>query len=1044
MSEKLDDLKKELRKMFQLDQADLDFGIYRIMNQKRDEIEQFLDRDLLPQVKTAFASFEGDDLKSVREELEKLKKTLDDAGVVAETSPKYQALQAKLSQSVDVSALENETFSQLTNFFRRYYQGGDFMSLRRYKAGVYAIPYEGEEVKLHWANADQYYIKSSENFRDYSFKLPSGKRAHFKLVDASTEQNNKKEQAGKERRFILVDDTPLVADNGELFIRFEYKIDEDGAKQTALNEAAVQAILAAADDDWKRELFALAPTEKNPRRTLLEKHLNDYTAKYSFDYFIHKDLGGFMRRELDFFIKNEVLFIDDLDADHVRASISKIKVIKEIANKVIAFLEQLENFQKKLWLKKKFVVETGYCVTLDKVPVELYPAIISNKAQVEEWKALFGIQNIEGDLHTPKNTDPVSIEFLKSNPFLVLDTVFFGHEFTERLLMSFDNFDDVSDGILVHGENFHALNLIMERFRGQVKCSYVDPPYNTGKDGFLYKDNYQHSSWISFMENRFNLINQFLKEDGAIYCSIDDSEANNLECLATNYIGLSLPVCFFIQVRYPNKTLSEDSDFHKTIEKVYLFSKNDTAFKPLKELVNYSIDKFEWQITESGEGVELFLGNKKVLLFTQDKYNITKVIPSTTGLKETWATGSLARQKGSSGEYLDLYLAPRKEIDGLSCLYKVYGIGEDGLGFRYFTGPKKEDATKGKFYSGIPLDTLKKIDEGGATKELPIPNFYDFAAEFGNCRQEGGVDISGGKKPEKFVAKIIGFSALKDSKDFVLDPFAGSGTTPSVAFKTGLKFIGVEVSDYFDTKILTRMKKVYCGNDAGTESKPRSGLFKYIRLESYEDALNNLQLKRTQEQGSLLDQHDELREQYMLSYMLDVESAGSSSLLNIDAFTNPFNYRMNIARGNETKETVVDLVETFNWLLGIKVLRISQKEYRNAEFETDAEGRLQIKGRPRTCSKDEGWTFQEVEGQTLASDKVLIIWRTLTDNPEQDNLMLEAWFSKRNYSTLDFEFSRIYVNGDNNLENLKIGEERWKVALIEHEFKKLMFDVEGI
>jgi adenine-specific DNA-methyltransferase len=181
----------------------------------------------------------------------------------------------------------------------------------------------------------------------------------------------------------------------------------------------------------------------------------------------------------------------------------------------------------------------------------------------------------------------------------------------------------------------------------------------------------------------------------------------------------------------------------------------------------------------------------------------------------------------------------------------------------------------------------------------------------------------------------------------------------------------------------------------------------------------------------------------MLSYMLDVESAGSASLLNVDAFADPFNYRMNIARGNETRETVVDLVETFNWLLGIRVLRISAREYRTADFERDAEGRLQIKDRPRSCAAGGGWTFKEVEGETLAGDKVLIIWRTLSDNPEQDNLMLDAWFSKRNYSTLDFEFSRIFVNGDNNLENLKIGEERWKVALIEEEFKRLMFSVEG-
>lgn len=315
----------------------------------------------------------------------------------------------------------------------------------------------------------------------------------------------------------------------------------------------------------------------------------------------------------------------------------------------------------------------------------------------------------------------------------------------------------------------------------------------------------------------------------------------------------------------------------------------------------------------------------------------------------------------------------------------------------------------------------------------------------------GGDKFKNPKDPN-ILARL--FSYVANRSDVFFDFFAGSGTTAHAVVNQNRedsgsrKYILVEMGEHFDTVLKPRIQKVIYSKD-WNNGKPlsrqgSSHLFKYIRLESYEDALNNLRLNRTPEQGSLLEQYDTLREQYMLSYMLDVESAGSASLLNIDAFSNPFDYRMNIARGNETKETVVDLVETFNWLLGIKVLRISQKEHRTAEFETDSEGRLQIKGRSRTCAAGEGWTFQEVEGQTLSGDKVLVIWRTCTNNPEQDNVMLDEWFGKRNYSTLDFEFGRIYVNGDNNLENLKVGEERWKVALIEEEFKRLMFDVEGV
>src|SRR5699024_9973308 len=156
---------------------------------------------------------------------------LNDIGIAKESSEKYLTLNEKLHQSVDVSALENEVFSDLTNFFRRYYHEGDFISLRRYKKDVYAIPYEGEEVKLHWANADQYYIKTSEYLKNYSFKLKDGKRIHFRLIDASTEQNNNKAQSNEERRFALFTESPYEEIGQELYINFTYELYKKSVKQ---------------------------------------------------------------------------------------------------------------------------------------------------------------------------------------------------------------------------------------------------------------------------------------------------------------------------------------------------------------------------------------------------------------------------------------------------------------------------------------------------------------------------------------------------------------------------------------------------------------------------------------------------------------------------------------------------------------------------------------------------------------------------------------------------------------------------------------------
>jgi adenine-specific DNA-methyltransferase len=153
------------------------------MNARRDEINQFLESDLLPQVREAFGEYKSSDKAEIQKELDKVVEGVKTAGMDPEQAPKVKELRARLAEeAVDVTALENEVYDHLYSFFSRYYDEGDFISLRRYKEGVYAIPYEGEEVKLHWANHDQYYIKTTEHFRDYAFKTPSGHRVHFKIA----------------------------------------------------------------------------------------------------------------------------------------------------------------------------------------------------------------------------------------------------------------------------------------------------------------------------------------------------------------------------------------------------------------------------------------------------------------------------------------------------------------------------------------------------------------------------------------------------------------------------------------------------------------------------------------------------------------------------------------------------------------------------------------------------------------------------------------------------------------------------------------------
>jgi adenine-specific DNA-methyltransferase len=172
MNQKYEKLKALLKELFQLDQPDLDFGIYRIMHAKSAEVMQFLDKDLLPQAQAAFDKYKVDDKAEIEKELTKSTKWAQELGANPETMPKVRALRARLKpDSVDIPALESEVYDHLFSFFRRYYSEGDFLAKRVYKPGIYAIPYEGEEVTLHWANKDQYYIKSSEYLRDYVLSL---------------------------------------------------------------------------------------------------------------------------------------------------------------------------------------------------------------------------------------------------------------------------------------------------------------------------------------------------------------------------------------------------------------------------------------------------------------------------------------------------------------------------------------------------------------------------------------------------------------------------------------------------------------------------------------------------------------------------------------------------------------------------------------------------------------------------------------------------------------------------------------------------------
>ncbi len=1006
--ENLRRLKALLAELFMFDQADLDFGIYRIMNLRREEIRRFLDDDLLPQVQEALGIVAAGERAAIGRELGEAEARARDLGIDPDAAPRVLELREKYDTEPDVAATEEEVYSHLVTFLRRYYREGDFISQRRYKEGVYAIPYEGEEVKLHWANADQFYVKSAEHFRDYTFRLVDDRRVHFRLVAASVETDNNRLQNGNDRRFILAKEESVAEQDGELVVRFEYRPDADGRKRDEVNTASAQQILNdPAATAWQVSLGQdTRPEGASEALSILRKHLDVYTAKNEFDYFIHKDLRGFLGRELDFYIKNEVMRLDDIDQDgkpapEVERYIDKLRAIRRVGHKIIDLVAQLEDFQKRLWLKKKLVVETHWCVTLDRVPTELYPEIAANERQREEWVRLFAIDDMSGDSSKAGYSEPLTVEFLRANPYLVVDTSLFERAFTARLITSVEDLDDSTGLTLIQGDNFQALTLLEQRYRLAVDCIYIDPPYNTGNDGFLFKDNYQRSSWMSLMSSRLESGARLLAGCGAVFVSIDDNEVHSLRRLLDQVHGEE---SFVAQIAvWINPKGRQLSPFFATSHD-YLLAYADSGTS-LSGASTEGVKISDFPLTEGNRYYRLLPlrnTNKKFNPKTRENLAFPLYVTPTDGSVrirrhanediEVWPTfgdGTAAVWRWSQ-EKCD------KHADAL-----LGRIVKGRLGERW-------DVFQKDFYSEQrtkKLGTVWLSQEVGST-DVAVAELGDLGLRFTS------------PKPTKLLQRIV---ALLPSDAVVLDYFAGSGTTGHAVVNLNRadggnrKCILVDTAEYFDTVLKPRvLKSVYSKDWKDGKPVSREGtsqLIKVVRLESYEDALNNIEVDRTEQQQSLLDAGDGIREEYMLHYWLHTETRASPSLVNIEQFDDPWSYTLKIAQGSaaETRPVTVDLVESFNYLIGLRVSHVEVSH-----------------------------SVTMVSGVLPSGESALVIWRKVADVPSEQ---LNQFLFDQSINPRDMLFDVVYVNGDNHLENARRPDETWKVRLIEEEFLRAMFEM---
>ena len=1115
MTEMQKKLQSKLKELFQLDQPDLDFGFYRVMHAKRKEISEFLDEKLPKIIEASFADIGNSKLKA---DLDTAKNALlaalgptalnadgsiNPAFAATPLAVQYLAARKAFDEGTASAGAATDIYDHLYHFFERYYDKGDFVSLRYLtretdrKAKPYAIPYAGEEVMLHWANADQYYIKTSENFSSYTFDLSEAAefkkmdemdrmalnlpnrpmRVHFKIVDAEEgEHGNVK--SGAERFFIIHKEKAFDipdAQDAELTVYFEYHADPEKEGTTGkwqakrCKEAAEFTLNWLADfagslpDEYAshpinayiKMLSTVCPTEKNPTRNVLERYIERFAARNTEDYFIHKDLGGFLRRELDFYIKNDLMILDDVEAatpEAVAKWLVKLQVFRKIAEEIITFLAQLEDFQKKLWLKKKFVVQCDYCITMDQVPDDMKAEVLANAAQQAEWK------KYEIDV------DPTTVD-MHALDARMLDTKFFDESFKARLLAAIPDLDESCDGLLVHSENFGALNLMQERFREQVKCIYIDPPYNTDEGDFLYSDSFMHSSWATMMVDRLVSSKPLLMSAGMLGCHIDEHEHDILNWLFSAVYGNGNLGPLIWDKRNPKGDVAgiatQHEYLHFATKDRLAFVSDEEAFIRDKPNAPAILKKAEQLIRRSHGVTEKvrkaftewlsesdFSKGEKAYHFIDDHGDVYRLVSM------AWPN-----KKKAPDEYFRPLIHPITQ--------KPCPVPERG----WRNPPETMDALlkSGKIIFGIDETTQpqrKYLLKENMTEM--IPSLYYMGGS--DDKMFGDMDLQF-ENPKPVQASEYFLSAMARRMDAcVLDFFGGSGTTAHAVInldrrdcdkglKARRKYILVEMGDHFDTVLKPRIEKVVYSPD-WKDGKPKtldkgiSHCFKYMRLESYEDTLNNLIVD--DEKGKAYAGVDD----YFFKYMLDVETKGSPSLLNVAMFVDPFNYKLLVKKpgSEEREERVVDLIETFNYLIGLRVKRVAVPQTFAAEFERktdpelpeDAHTKLTVK-ELRAAEVGDGsvWKFQMVEGWMPknratpgdgAKERVLVVWRTLTGNIEEDNAVLNAYLQNAALAQLDGGCDVIYVNGSNNVQLLQKDGDSWKVRLIEEDFLARMWE----
>ena len=1042
-NEALNTLREKLRDMFHFAHNDLDFGIFRILKIKRDEVNQFIDEKLPSIVDEALAevtdTLYNSQLTAVKEYVKK-EGGATEQGYLNNVSGNLQLLidfleykqQDELIPPLQTkpedlkSKLAFRVYNHIHSFFEGYYRDGDFgyndRSTASYKVNYPdEADYNGADTLFHWKCRDSYYVKTATGFNSVPFEI-EGKRVEYRLegkASSSIAQNNNRDDF-KHYRFDRIEppkpedpdqtwrvilhlaetSTPKVeiysemnaqifseTDSVDIYLHEPAKRGEELGKPIfknltntydKVNDGRLQGIKAlhinlesyteklASQPDFKdlgkNKTERQAVLEKRPtvlRFYTFDKNLNTFFVGMDSDYFIHKDLDRFLKTEQRRYIQNTIL--GDLDTllnlSPENPAFAIATAFRSVTNEVIALLVAVETFQKQLFLMKKKVVSTNYLISVGKIleatkdntteREAITSQILANDAQLADWRETFGIDTTK------------QMRLLEGlNPTLPLDTQHFkGDEiFVDKLLSLFDDLESQIDGVLLNSENFQALDLLIEKYRNSIRCVHIDPPYNTNTSGFLYKNDYQHSSWLTMMENRLSLAEQLMAPDSCILCHIDEHEYENL-FKVFNTLQMKNQGTIVWDKRNPVSGANRIATQHEYVVcrskgnmKLHYYSLNREAI--LKQ-ADALVKRHGGLTSECHKEFKDWLKSRSEF---NDGDRAFSKIDETGSVYQTIHMG--APEPRTDSKYFKPLIHP---VTKKPCPIPKNGWGNSpefmqGLlkknliifGADESTQPRKKNCLKD--YIVVELSSLTSSGEKGK------PQIEALGLNFPYCHPIG-------------LYEDLVWSVTSEGKGITLDFFAGSGTTGHAVLKLNKlnksgkekgqrKFILIEMGDYFESTLKERIRRVMYSQNWKT-GKPDAkkidgtvGIVKYQRLEQYEDVLNNL---------TTSPPDYDAKAELPVKYLYRPEEQHIRLIMDMRT---PFSNR--ITYGKDSTEGFVDVLETYCYLKGLPIHRRLRFDFGDQVYRVIRSGTRLVVFRNVTDEDDTSQLLEILADERLA------------------------------------------------------------------------------